>query len=160
EGVRALALVGTPAPAWTADGRLFVVGPAGQLQAWPVHGGSAVPVAPDGVTMVEVGPDGNPAYVRAGTLIYHSLTVSGVPPLALVSRAGILQLAPAPAVKPRSTDRVAGLPESARSPAFPPAGAHPAYVGASGLHLVDLGTGTDVVGGPATGLGYWSPDDR
>ncbi|HKF74593.1 MAG TPA: Ig-like domain-containing protein, partial [Candidatus Dormibacteraeota bacterium] len=58
EGARPVAPVGTPAAHWSADGRLFIVGPAGQLQAWPLHGGPAVAVAPDGVTMVEVGPDG------------------------------------------------------------------------------------------------------
>lgn len=158
DGARPVAPVGTPAVDWSADGRLFVVGPAGQLQAWPVRGGPAAPVAPDGVTLVEVGPDGNPAYVRAGTLVYDSLDVSGVQPIALGFHAGTLEFATATDVQTGGQQRLASLSETATAADFSPTGGHLAYIGASGLHLLDLGTGKDVAVGPASGLGDWSSD--
>ncbi|HKF77105.1 MAG TPA: Ig-like domain-containing protein, partial [Candidatus Dormibacteraeota bacterium] len=86
------------------------------------------------------------------------LAVSGVQPLALGFHAGNLEFATATDVQSGGQQRLASLSETATVADFSSAGDHLAYIGASGLHLVDLGTGRDVVVGPATGLGDWSPD--
>lgn len=158
-GAHQLAPAGPPAVRWSADGtRLAVVSPTGQLAWWPLAGGSATTVAPDGVTLVAIGPDGSPAYVRNGQLSYDSLNVSGVQPLALGFHGGSLEFATASDVETSSQQQITTLNETATAAEFSPAGDRLAYRGASGLHIVDLTAGKDVLVGPATGLGDWSPD--
>ncbi|MDQ6744087.1 MAG: Ig-like domain-containing protein [Candidatus Dormibacteraeota bacterium] len=147
-------------PSWSGDaGKLYVVGPAGQLVAVPLAGGDAQQLQPDGVTMVAVGPDG-PAYVRGGLVIYGQVAVAGTKPIALGFRAGKVVVATADGVLAADGSRIAGFAEGAQAADFSPDGDHVAYLGATGLHVVDLNTQSDKVVGPAGGLGDWSPDGR
>lgn len=157
---RPLQASGTARPAWTGDaGKLYVVGPAGQLVAAPLAGGEAQQLQPDGVTMVAAGPDG-PAYVRSGLVIYGQVAVPGTKPLALGFRSGKVVVATADGVLAADASRVAGFAETATAADFSPDGDRAAYLGVSGLHVVDLNTQLDKVVGPAGGLGDWSPDGR
>jgi hypothetical protein len=56
--------------------------------------------------------------------------------------------------------RVVALSETATAADFSPLGDKLAYVGASGLHLVDLTTKRDALVGPGAALGDWSPDNH
>src|SRR5207237_5285537 len=55
---------------------------------------------------------------------------------------------------------VAHLAEAATAADFSPDGQRLAYLGASGLHVLDLKTGRDTVVGTASALGAWSKDGR
>jgi len=160
-GVHAVAPIGSPAPQWSPDGsKLFVVAPtSGALQAWPLQGAPA-PIEPDGVTLVEVGPDGNPAYVRNGTVTYDGTTITGVQPVAIGFRRGGLVLATASDVQTGDQRRLVSLNETATAADFSPAGDLLVYRGASGLHLVDLNANRDNLVGRAAALGDWAPDGR
>lgn len=158
-----MAPIGTPAARWSSDGtKLYVISPSGQLQAWPVAGGAAATIQPDGVTLVAVGPDGNLAYVRDGKITYNSLTVSGVQPIALGFRqGGTLIFATTSDVQSGDQQKLFRFAEEAASADFSQAGDRLVYRGASGnLHLVDLTARPpkDSVVGPASGLGDWSSD--
>jgi hypothetical protein len=157
--VHALAPVGTPAIVrWSLDGsRLFVVGPNGQLQSWTLQG-AASPIAPEGVTEVEVGPDGSPAYVHDGQITYGSLNIAGAPAIALGFRQSGLVFATASDVQTSDQQKLVSLSETAAAANFSPSGDRLAYRGPSGLHVVDLGTHKDNLIGPATALGDWLPD--
>jgi hypothetical protein len=159
--VHPLAPVGAPANVrWAPDGsHLFVVGPSGQLQSWPLQG-AATPIAPEGVTVLAVDSNGVPAYVHDGQITYGPLAVSGVAPIALGFRASSLVFATASDVQTSDQQRLATLSEAATAAAFSPAGDRLAYRGASGLHVVDLGTHRDTLIGPAAALGDWLPDGR
>jgi hypothetical protein len=157
---RSLQPSGAARPSWSGDAsKLYVVGPAGQLVAVPLAGGDVQQIQPDGVTMVAVGPDG-PAYVRAGLVVYGQVAVAGTKPVALGFRAGKVVVATADGVLAADGSRTAGFAEAAQAADFSPDGDRVAYLGASGLHVVDLNTQADKVVGPAGGLGDWSPDGR
>jgi Bacterial Ig-like domain len=157
---RPLQASGTARPSWSGDaGKLYVVGPAGQLLTVPLGAGDVQQIQPDGVTMVAVGPDG-PAYVRGGLVVYGQVAVPGTKPVALGFRAGKVVVATAEGVLAADGSRTAGFAEAAQAADFSPDGDHVAYLGASGLHVVDLNTQSDKVVGPASGLGDWSPDGR
>lgn len=160
-GERQVSPAGAPALRWSADGSiLYVVGSDGSLSALPVAGGPAQKLAADGVTLVVTGPEGV-GYARGKDVVfnqqsYHfdaapaALGIRGGRPLALVGRD----------VLAADRGKVATLAEDARGADFAPGGDHLAYLGASGLRLVDLTSGRDVLVGPATALGDWSPDGR
>jgi methionine-rich copper-binding protein CopC len=151
---------GTPRASWSGDGgKIYVVGPAGQLLAVPVGGGDTQQIQPDGVTMVAVGPDG-PAYVRSGLVIYGQVAVAGTKPIALGFRAGKVVVAVGDGVVTAEGSRAAGFVEAAQAADFSPDGDRVAYLGSSGLHVVDLNTQADKLVGPASGMGDWSPDGR
>ena len=163
ETPRAVAPIGTPAARWSSDGtKLYVISPSGQLQAWPIAGGAAASIQPDGVTLVAVGPDGNPAYVRDGKITYNSLSVPGVQPIALGFRqGGALIFATTSDVQSSDQQKLFRFAEEAAAADFSPAGDRLVYRSASGsLHLVDLTArpARESVVGPASGLGDWSPD--
>lgn len=163
ETPRSVAPIGTPAARWSSDGaRLYVISPSGQLQAWPIAGGAAASIQPDGVTLVAVGPDGNPAYVRDGKITYNSLSVPGVQPIALGFRqGGALIFATTSDVQSSDQQKLVHFAEEAAGADFSPAGDRLVYRSASGsLHLVDLTArpARDTVVGPASGLGDWSSD--
>lgn len=163
ETPRSVAPIGTPAARWSSDGtRLYVISPSGQLQAWPIAGGAAASIQPDGVTLVAVGPDGNPAYVRDGKITYNSLSVPGVQPIALGFRqGGALMFATSSDVQSSDQQKLFRFAEEAAAADFSPAGDRLVYRSASGsLHLVDLTArpARESVVGPASGLGDWSSD--
>jgi hypothetical protein len=162
---RALGPVGNPAVVtWSPDGtKLFVVDANGQLQSWAVQGTgtpTATQVAPDGVTAVAVGQDGSPAYVRRGGVVYGSVSVPGVQAIALGFRQSNLVFATATDVQTADQQRLATFKEEATVAVFSPSADRVAYRGASGLHVVDLGTRKDTLVGPASVLGDWSPDGK
>jgi hypothetical protein len=151
---------GTARASWSGDGsKIYVVGPAGQLLAVPVGGGDSQQIQPDGVTMVAVGPDG-PAYVRGGLVVYGQVAVAGTKPVALGFRAGKVVVAVADGVVTAEGSKATGFAEPAQAADFSPDGDRVAYLGSSGLHVVDLNTQADKLVGPASGLGDWSPDGR
>jgi Bacterial Ig-like domain/WD40-like Beta Propeller Repeat len=162
---RALGPVGTPAVvSWSPDGsKLFVVDQDGQLQAWAVQGTgtpTATQVAPDGVTAVASAPDGSPAYVRKGGVVYGSVAVPGAQAIALGFRQSSLVFATATDVQTANQQRVAAFKEEATAAVFSQSADRVAYRGTSGLHVVDLATRKDTLVGPASVLGEWSPDGR
>jgi dipeptidyl aminopeptidase/acylaminoacyl peptidase len=158
--LRQLASTGPAAASWSSDGsKLYVVSPSGQLSAVPVAGGDAQQVQPNGVSLVKAGPNG-PAYVRGGLVVYGQVAVPGLQPIALGFRGGNLAIATADSVVNPDTSKVASFSEAATAAEFSPDGGRIAYLGASGLHVVDLTTQADKLVGPAAGLGDWSPDGR
>ena len=158
--LRQLASTGPAAASWSGDGsKLYVVSPSGQLSAVPVAGGDAQQVQPNGVSLVKAGPNG-PAYVRGGLVVYGQVAVPGLQPIALGFRGGNLAIATADSVVNPDTSKVASFSEAATAAEFSPDGGRIAYLGASGLHVVDLTTQADKLVGPAAGLGDWSPDGR
>jgi hypothetical protein len=153
-----VAPAGTPAARWSADGSaLYIVSPTGQLSIWQLTGGPGRGLAPDGVGLVAVGPDGY-AYVRGGQIVYNTVTVPGVQPVAVGFRPSGLVFATTSDVESATGARLFPLVEPALVADFSPAADHLVYRGASGLHMLDLTTGKDTVVGPATALGDWSPD--
>jgi hypothetical protein len=163
--LRQVAPIGTLPGLWLGDGSgVVVVGPTGTLQQIPLNGsgqpGQPVKLA-EGVTLSGVAPDGSVAWVSGGQVTWKSTAINGVSPIGLGFRQGSLLLATAADVETADQRRVAAFKESATAVDFSPAGDRLAYVGASGLHLVDLTTGRDApVAAAASGLGDWSPDDR
>jgi hypothetical protein len=170
---------------WAGDGsKVYVIGPGGALVSYPAQGGTPTTIQPDGVSLLTVGPSGTLAYYRVpgagatasssatasspgpaqvGTITAGAQSVSGVQPIALGFRLGSLVFATATDVQTADQHRLALLKEQASAAEFSPLGDKLAYLGASGLHLVDLATsptGQDTLIGPATGLGDWSPDDH
>src|SRR5262249_26316295 len=82
-GQHDVAPAGAPAARWSPDGtKVYIVGPSGQLGAWPVQGGASTSVQPDGVSLVAVALDGTVAYFRDGQITYGQVTVTGVQPIA------------------------------------------------------------------------------
>jgi hypothetical protein len=144
---------------WSIDGNsLIVIAPNAALQQIPANGGAPQKLA-DGVTLAAAAPDGSSvAWLSGGQVTWKSTTVSNVQPLALGFRAGTLLMAGVADVETADQKRVAAFKETATAADFSLLGDRVAYVGASGLHLVDLGTGKDTLTGPATALGGWGPD--
>lgn len=160
-GLHDLAPIGAQAARWSPDGaKLYIVGPTGQLGAWPVQGGTPTPIQPDGVTLVAVASDGTVAYVRDGQITYGSVSVPGVQPIALGFAQSGLIFATASDVEASDQHKLATFTEQATAADFSPAGDRLVYRGASGnLHLVDLtARGKDSAIGPSAGMGDWSPD--
>jgi Bacterial Ig-like domain len=158
---RQIAPIGTPRAHWTLDGTgLVVIGPNGQLQLYPVAGGSPQKLA-DGVTQAALAPDGSTAWISGGQVTWKSTVVTGLQAIGLGFRqSGALLLATATDVETADQKRVAGFKETADAVDFSPAGSRVVYHGPSGLHLVDLALGKDTLLGPSTGLGEWSTEDR
>jgi methionine-rich copper-binding protein CopC len=163
---RLIAPSGTPSPAWSPSGSvLYVVAPnSGQLQGFTVATGTAQAVAPDGVTLVTVGPDGVPAYARNGQLVYGQTTVPATQPVALGFQGSKLMAVTGHQVQAALAAVGISIPlplaEDTSAADFSPDGRRLAYLGNSGLHVLDLTVagGQDTVVGAATGLGAWSKD--
>src|SRR5262249_50808173 len=86
-------------------------------------------------------------------------TVVNTQPIALGFRAGgTLLLAGASGVQTADQRRVAAFKESATAADFAVAGDRVAYLGATGLHLVDLTSGKDTPVGSARAWGGGGPD--
>lgn len=162
DGARSVAASGNLPARWSSDGsRLFVVGPNGQLLSWLVQGGTSSSVEPDGVTVVAAGP-GGPAYVRGGKIVYGSLTIPNVAPIALGFRSGGGLVYATPTDIWNQQGSIAHFSEEAASADFSPTGDRLVYRTASGtLHLVDLTAhpAKDTSLGGASGLGDWLPAD-
>ena len=159
---RQIAPIGTPRAHWTTDGAgLLVVGPNGQLQLFPLGGGSPQKLA-EGVTQLAVAPDGTAAWIGGGGQVtWKSTVVSGVQAIALGFRqSGALLLATAADVQTADQRRVAAFKETADAVDFSPAGDRLVYHGPSGLHLLDLTLGKDTLLGPALAVGEWSTEGR
>jgi hypothetical protein len=157
-----IAPIGSAKARWTADGTgLVLIGPNGQLQQFPAAGGTGQKLA-DGAALAAVGPDGSPAWVSGGVVTWKSTTVSGVLPLALGFRQGSLLVATASDVETADRNRVVALKETAYSADFSPFGDRLAYVGPTGVHVVDLSAGgRDTLLGPGNGNGgEWSQDGK
>lgn len=160
-GLHDLAPIGAPAARWSPDGaKVYIVGPTGQLGAWPLQGGASTSIQPDGVTLVAVASDGTVAYARDGQITYGSVSVPGVQPIALGFAQSGLIFATASDVEASDQHKLATFTEQATTADFSPAGDRLVYRTASGnLHLVDLsGRGKDSTIGPSAGMGDWSPD--
>ncbi|HXM55438.1 MAG TPA: Ig-like domain-containing protein [Candidatus Dormibacteraeota bacterium] len=157
----AIAPIGAARAHWSADGSgLLVIGPNGQLQLWPVAGGSPQKLA-DGATLVAVAPDGSPAWVSGGQVTWKSSVLNGVSAIALGFRqSGALLLATANDVETADQKKVALFKETADAVDFSPSGDRLVYRGASGIHVVDLSTGRDTLLGAAGALGDWSNAGR
>jgi len=155
---RAIAAIGGLPAVWSADGSgLYVVGPDGALELYQVQGGPAQKIA-DGVTAFAVAADGTVARIAGGQLTWKSPIATPAQPIALGFRQTALVLATAADVETTGQQRLAVFKETATAAEFSRGGDRLAYLGASGLHLVDLGSGSDTLIGPAHGLGDWSPD--
>jgi hypothetical protein len=144
---------------WSLDGgSLYVIAPNGALQQVPLNGGSPQKLA-DGVTLAALAPDGaSVAWLSGGQVTWKSTIGSHVQPIALGFRLGGLLMASVADVETADQKRVAGFKETATAADFSLLGDRLAYLGASGLHLVDLASGRDTLIGAATGLGAWGPD--
>jgi len=159
-GLHDVAPVGAPAARWSPDGtKIYIVGPSGQLGAWPTQGGASTSVQPDGVSLVAVALDGAVAYFRDGQITYGPVTVTGVQPIALGFGQSGLVFATASDVEASDQHKLATFAEQATSADISPAGDRLVYRSSSGnLHLVNLTSGKDSAVGPSAGLGDWSPD--
>jgi Bacterial Ig-like domain len=143
---------------WSIDGaNLFVIAPSGAFEELPVAGGTAQKVA-EGASLAAVAPDGSAAWLSGGQVTWKSTTVSGVQPVALGFRASTLLMATGADVETADQRRVAAFKETATAAEFSPAGDRVAYIGGSGLHVVDLTSGADTTVGAASSLGAWGPD--
>jgi Bacterial Ig-like domain len=157
---RDLAPVGSGARVhWSIDGTsLYVIAPSGQLQLIPLATGTPQRLA-DGVTLAAPAPDGSSAaWLSGGQVTFKSTTINNVQPIALGFRAGALLMATGTDVETADQRRVAAFKETATTADFTASGDRVAYLGASGLHLVDLAAARDTLVGPATALGGWGPD--
>lgn len=165
-GITAPRLIGPsgPAlPAWSADGTaLYVIDGTGALKKYSLSGGSTQIAS--GVSLVEVAPDGQVAYAANGSIVDGSITVSAAQPQALGFQNGRLV-----ALSGHQIESLVGtvlnaltggpaLTEDATAADFSPGGGRLAYLGASGLHILDLTSGQDSIVGAASGLGSWSSD--
>ena len=159
-GLHDVAPAGPPAARWSPDGtKVYIVGPSGQLGAWPIQGGASTSIQPDGVSLVAAALDGTVAYFRDGQITYGSVTVTGVQPIALGFGQSGLVFATASDAEASDQHRLATFAEQATSADFSPASDRLVYRGTSGnLHLVNLTSGKDSSIGPSAGLGDWSPD--
>jgi Bacterial Ig-like domain len=160
---REIAPSGSPSPAWSLDGSsLYVIGRGGQLQRFPVASGPARSIAPAGVTVVTVGPDGMVAYARDGEVVDGQTSIPNVQALALGFQDGkLLALAGRQVQTLGGSSQGPGTPSTAEDASqadFSENGHSLAYLGSSGLHLLDLTTGHDTAVGPASGLGAWSKE--
>jgi len=146
---------------WSLDGSsIYAISPSGALQQIPLSGGSPQQLA-TGVSLAALAPDGGSvAWLSGGQVTWKSTTVNNVQPIALGFNAGGLLMASVADVENADQKRIAGFKEAATAADFNPVGDHVAYLGASGLHLVDLTTGRDTTVGPATAAGGWSPDGQ
>jgi hypothetical protein len=146
---------------WSIDGSsLYAISPSGALMQIPLSGGSPQQLA-TGVSLAAVAPDGGSvAWLAGGQVTWKSTTVNNVQPIALGFNAGGLLMASVADVETADQKRIAGFKEAATAADFNPLGDHIAYLGASGLHLVNLTTGRDTTIGPASALGGWSPDGQ
>jgi len=146
---------------WSLDGgSLFAIGQDGVLQQISLTSGTAPKHIADGVSMAAVAPDGSIAWLSGAQVTWKSTTVNNVQPVALGFRPSGLLLASAADVETADQRRVAGFRENATAADFSASGDRVAYLGASGLHLVDLASGADTAIGPAIALGAWGPDGR
>jgi hypothetical protein len=155
------AILGGSRVQWSVDGSsLYAISPSGALDQIPLSGSSPQQLA-TGVSLAAVAPDGSSvAWLSGGQVVWKSTTVSNVQPIALGFGAAGLLMASVADVETAEQKRVAGFKEAATAADFSPPGDHVAYLGASGLHLVDLATGRDTTIGPASALGGWSPDGQ
>lgn len=145
---------------WSIDGSsLYVIGPNGQLQQIPLATGTPQKLA-DGVSLAAPAPDGSVAWLSGGQVSWKATTINNVQPIALGFRAGALLLVSGSDVETADQRRVAAFKEPATAADLSAAGDRVAYLGASGLHLVDLASARDTLIGPATALGAWGPDGR
>ena len=148
---------------WSIDGSsLYVIGPAGQLEQIALSGGAPQPQKlADAVTLFAVAPDGSGvAWLSGGQLTWKSTVLNNVQPIALGFRSGLVLLADGDGVLTAEQRRVASFKETATAADFTAGGDRVAYLGTSGLHLVDLTSGRDTTVGPAIGLGAWGPDSH
>jgi hypothetical protein len=159
-GLHELAPAGDSPARWSLDGStLYVIDPQGRLSSVPSAGGPGTVIATGGVTLVVVGPNGL-AYTQNGDVHNGDQTLRNVAPVAMGFRSGKLLLVRGSTVEQAGSDHVATLSEQPKAADFSPAGDRLAYIGQSGLHLVDLGSGNDATVGPANALGGWSGDGR
>ncbi|MFZ0215072.1 MAG: Ig-like domain-containing protein, partial [Candidatus Dormiibacterota bacterium] len=155
--VHELGAIGAQAPVWSTDGStVYVVGPQGQLTAYSATGGVSQALASSGVTLVAAGPQGV-AYVANGSLAYDGQTQQGVAPAAIGFRGNQLLTLVGQVVASSANPNLAKLAEAPQMAEFSPDGTQLAYLGTSGLHIVNLPSNQDQVIGPATALGAWSP---
>jgi hypothetical protein len=158
-GERKLGPIGSAPAAWSADGsQLYVIDPNGQLVAYAVAaGGAPQTIVQGGATLVAVGP-GGPAYAQGGDIVYGSQPLKGANPSAIGFHGGRLVYVSGGTVL--SADRTVHvqLAEQPAAAAFSPDGARLAYVGSSGLHLLDLSSGQDQRVPDTSALGAFSPD--
>jgi hypothetical protein len=156
---------GSGLPLWSPNGStLYVIGPGGQLQGYPVAGGGGSQLA-SGVTADGVAPDGTVAYAGGGQVVDGGVTAPAGAVSALGFQDGRLLVLSGHQVQSLAGSALAalaGAPPLAEEPTaadFSPGGRRLAYLGASGqLHVLDLASGQDAVAGPASGLGSWSRD--
>lgn len=160
---KALAAIGSLPAQWSADGTtLYFVAPDGSLQSVPAGGGDAKTLAP-GVKLFTLGPGGPVIQQAAGIASLapngtFGLTVPGASPVGL----GVAQGKPE-YVEAKTAHTATGavpLADAATAAWFSPAGDRLVYQAASGLHLIELGSGRDSVVGGATGFLTWAPDGR
>jgi hypothetical protein len=146
---------------WSLDGgSLYAISPSGALEQIPLSGGSPQQLA-TGVSLAAVAPDGSGvAWLSGSQVTWKSTTVNNVQPIALGFNSSGLLMASVADVETAEQKRIAGFKEAATAADFNSLGDHVAYLGPSGLHLVDLTTGRDTTIGPASALGGWSPDGQ
>lgn len=158
-GARKLGLVGPLPAVWSADGsQLYVIDPLGQLLAYPSGDGAPRTIAPGGVRLVAIGPAG-PTYARGQDLIYNGQTLAGANPLALGFSGSTLLYVKGQKVLQADGTGIASLNEQPSVASFAPGGTRLAYLGQSGLHIVDLSSsGGDQLVAPGGAAGSWSAD--
>jgi hypothetical protein len=156
-------------PQWNYQDKIAAAGPNGELELFPLDGGTPEILVPAGVTAFALGPDGGRdviAYVRGGQAYTnathpHAASPAGINPIALgFDSQGQVEYATATA-----TTDAQGHELKLQTPAiaawFAPGGARMVYQSADKqLHLVELASGKETVwpGGASTFLA-WSPDD-
>jgi hypothetical protein len=154
---RQLGSSGGPPEAWSLDGRLlYVVSSQGQLLSYSAVGSRVQTITGPGVRLVAAGPAG-PAYTQDRDLIYDRQTIRGANARAIGFSGGRLIYVSGSQVLDASHAPMAGLSEQPNAASFSPDGAQLAYLGTSGLHLLDLSSGKDRIISGALGLGAWSP---
>ena len=157
-GARRLGPAGSQPAAWSADGsQLFVIDPAGQLVAYPAAGGGPQVIVPSGVRMVAAGPSG-PASVSGQALTYNGQNLPGANPLAIGFSGQTLLYVKGQKVMQADGTSVASLNEQPSVASFAPGGARLAYLGPSGVHIVDLSAGNDQLAAATGTAGSWSAD--